>query len=239
MRTMLVTGASSGIGRAVAELALNRGWQVGLLARRADVLAEIAAGREAALALPADVTDPAAIAGAIDEMVARWGQIDVLFNNAGIFTPQGAIDEIDPEDWTKSVAVNLTGMFTVARAAFSQMRSQGGGRIINNGSISATTPREGSVCYTATKHGVTGMTKALALDGRSLGISVGQIDIGNAETPMVARMKARAAAEGGTIETMDVTDAARSVLHMAELPPETTVLFHTIMATRMPFVGRG
>ena len=240
MTTMLVTGASSGIGRVVAEMALAEGWSVGLLARRADALAEVAAGRDTALALPADVTDLTAVEAAVGQMVATFGRVDVLFNNAGIFTPQGAIDQIDPEDWTRSVAVNLTGMFNAARAAFAQMRAQGGGRIINNGSVSATTPREGSVAYTATKHGVTGMTKALALDGRALGIDVGQIDIGNAETPMVARLNTTLAQEGKPMApVMDVADAARSVLYMAGLPRGTNVLFHTIMASGMPFVGRG
>ena len=240
MKTMLVTGASSGIGRSVAEMALAEGWSVGLLARRADALAELASGRDRTLALPADVTDLAAVEAAVAQMVATFGRLDVLFNNAGIFTPQAAIDEMDPEDWTRSVAVNLTGMFNAARAAFARMRAQGGGRIINNGSVSATTPREGSVAYTATKHGVTGMTKALALDGRTHGIDVGQIDIGNAETPMVARLNATLAAEGKpTAPVMDVADAARSVLYMANLPQGTNVLFHTIMASGMPFVGRG
>ena len=240
MKTMLVTGASSGIGRVVAEMALAEGWSVGLLARRADALAEVADGRDAALVLPADVTDLAAVEAAVAQMASSLGRVDVLFNNAGIFTPQGTIDEMDPEDWARSVAVNLTGMFNAARAAFAQMRSQGGGRIINNGSVSATTPREGSVAYTATKHGVSGMTKALALDGRALGIDVGQIDIGNAETPMVARLNATLAQEGKPkAPVMDVADAARSVLYMANLPQGTNVLFHTIMASGMPFVGRG
>ncbi|MBF9034555.1 SDR family NAD(P)-dependent oxidoreductase [Rhodobacterales bacterium HKCCE2091] len=240
MKVMLVTGASSGIGRAVAELALAEGWAVGLLARRKPELEEVAAGHEAAMVLPADVTDRAAVEGAVAALVDRFGRLDVLFNNAGIFTPQGAIDEIDPADWTRSVSVNLTGMFNAARAAFAQMRAQGGGRIVMNGSISAQTPREGSVCYTATKHGVTGMTKALALDGRELGICVGQIDIGNARTPLVEALEDRLRAEGKPLPaSMDVADAARSVLYMASLPPEANVLFHTVMATKMPFVGRG
>ncbi|MEM9754576.1 MAG: SDR family oxidoreductase [Pseudomonadota bacterium] len=240
MKTLLVTGASSGIGRAVAELALAEGWRVGLLARRADLLEEIAGARDAALVLPADVTDLAAVERAVARLVAHWGRLDVLFSNAGIFTPPGAIDEIDPGDWQASLAVNLSGMFNAARAGFAQMRAQGGGRIVMNGSIAATTPRPGSVCYTATKHGVTGLTKALALDGRDLGIAVGQIDIGNAETPMIAALRQRAIDDGAEPPAvMDVADAARSVLYMASLPPEANVLFHTIMATKMPFVGRG
>ncbi|MBF9029073.1 SDR family NAD(P)-dependent oxidoreductase [Rhodobacterales bacterium HKCCE3408] len=240
MKVMLVMGASSGIGRAVAELALSEGWQVGLFARRAEILDGIARGTENALALPGDVTDLAAVESAVAALVDRFGRLDVLFNNAGIFTPPGAIDEIAPEDWLRSVSVNLTGMFNAARAAFAQMRVQGGGRIINNGSISATTPREGSVSYTATKHGVTGLTKSLALDGRPLNIAVGQIDIGNARTPLVEALEARMEAEGkAPPASMDVADAARSVLYMAGLPLSANVLFHTIMATQMPFVGRG
>lgn len=240
MKTILVTGASSGIGQEVAMQALAQGWQVGLLARRADRLNDMAQGHENALALPADVTDLDKVEAAVGKMVDRFGRLDVLFNNAGLFTPQGAIDEIDPDDWHTSVNVNLTGMFNAARAAFGQMRRQGGGRIINNGSISATVPREGSVCYTATKHGVTGLTKTLSLDGRPLGIDVGQIDIGNAETPMVANLNARLEADGKpAVPVMDVADAARSVLYMANLPQGTNVLFHTIMASQMPFVGRG
>lgn len=242
MKTMLVTGASSGIGRAVAEMALAEGWAVGLLARRETALIEVAAGRSEALVLPADVTDLPAVEAAVAALVVRFGRLDVLFNNAGIFTPQAAIDEIDPEDWSRSLAVNLGGMFNAARATFGQMRAQHpqGGRIINNGSISAQTPREGSVCYTATKHGVTGLTKSLALDGRPLNIAAGQIDIGNAETPMVLDLQARLQAQGQELlPTMSVEDAARAVLHMADLPLTTNVLFQTIMASGMPFVGRG
>lgn len=238
--TILITGASSGIGAAVAEMALAQGWCVGLLARRVEPLEEIAEGTGDALVLPADVTDLAAMEDAVARIVAQWGRLDVLFNNAGIFSRQGAIDEIDPADWHSSLGVNLTGMFNTARAAFAQMRGQGGGRIINNGSISATTPREGSVCYTATKHGVTGLTKTLALDGRPLGIDVGQIDIGNADTALVQGLNDRLVADGKRpIPTMAVEDAARAVMHMAEMPQGTNVLFQTVMASGMPFVGRG
>ena len=240
MKVMLVTGASSGIGRAVAEMALHEGWRVGLLARRGAQLDDVAAGRPEALSLPADVTDLRSVESAVSQLVAAFGRLDVLFNNAGIFTPQAPIDQVKPEDWHASLSVNLTGMFNAARASFAQMRKQGGGRIINNGSISASTPREGSVTYTTTKHGVTGLTKSIALDGRPLGIDVGQIDIGNAETPMVAELNARLVSEGKEpVPVMDVADAARSVLYMAGLPPGTNVLFHTIMASQMPFVGRG
>ena len=241
MKTMIVTGASSGIGRAVAELALDRGWKVGLLARRADLLEEIAEGRDAVV-LPCDVTEADAVDAAFSHFAARAGRVDCLFNNAGVFTPPGPIDEIAVADWQKAVSVNLTGMFLCARAAFRHMRRQDpqGGRIINNGSISAHVPRPGATTYTATKHGVTGLTRQLALDGREFGIACGQIDIGNARTDMIAATEERDREAGRTPQpSMDVAHAAAAVLHMAELPPEANVLFQTIMATTMPFVGRG
>ena len=240
-RTMLVTGASSGIGRATAEAALAAGWRVGLFARRREALEEVAAKGDA-LVLPGDVTRLADVEAAVSELAGSWGRLDVLFNNAGIFTPQGTIDEIALSDWTDAVAVNLTGMFHSARAAFSQMRRQTpmGGRIINNGSISAHVPREGSVCYTTTKHAITGLTKSLSLDGRAFDIACGQIDIGNARTPILEGLVQKANAEGKTPPpTMDVADAARSVLHMADLPLEANVQFMTVMATKMPYIGRG
>ncbi len=242
MQTIFITGASSGIGRATAELFLQNGWRVGLFARRADALEEVAAGHENALALPGDVTDLSQVEQAVAQLTAQWGRLDAVFNNAGIFTPQGTIDEIDPNDWHNSLAVNLTGMFNTARTAFSQMRAQSpqGGRIINNGSLSAHTPREGSICYSTTKHGVTGLTKTLALDGRPFNIATCQIDIGNAKTELVENLNTRLVSEGKPLmPMMDVTDAARAVLHMANMPLETNVLFQTIMATTMPYVGRG
>ena len=241
MRTMLVTGASSGIVKATAEAALAAGWRVGLLARRRAPLEELAEKGET-LILPADVTDLDAVEDAVAEMATAWGRLDCLFNNAGIFTPAGLIDEIDPEHWKASVDVNLTGMFNAARAAFGQMRRQDpqGGRIINNGSISAQSPREGSVAYTATKHGVTGLTKTLSLDGRPFDIACGQIDIGNARTPIIEAIAEKAVAAGQTPpETMDPDEAATAVLHMADLPLSTNVQFMTIVATKMPYIGRG
>ncbi|WP_414898373.1 SDR family oxidoreductase [Rhodovulum sp. YEN HP10] len=241
-RTILITGASSGIGRAAAELFLDYGWRVGLLARRADLLDEIAAGREAALALPADVTDAQAVDAAFDAFMAWAGRLDVLFNNAGTFGPSGPIDEIDPADWAQVLSVNVGGMFLAARAAFARMRGQApqGGRIVNNGSLSAHVPREGSVCYTTTKHAVSGLTKTLSLDGRPFGIACGQIDIGNARTALVEDLTERARAEGRPVQpTMDVAHAARAVLHMSDLPPEANVQFMTVMATTMPYIGRG
>jgi NAD(P)-dependent dehydrogenase (short-subunit alcohol dehydrogenase family) len=232
MKRAIVTGASGGIGRASAELLLQEGWEVGLVARRAAPLEEIAAAHPGARVLPADVTDAAALEAAF----AEFGPLDLLFNNAGIFGPAAPIDEISVADWERVLMVNLHGMFLAARLAFGAMRASGrGGRIINNGSISATTPRPGSVCYTTTKHAITGLTKSLALDGRPFDIACGQIDIGNAETEMVAGLKTLSP----ETHTMGVENAARAVLHMAGLPPEANVLFMTVMATKMPFVGRG
>lgn len=242
MKSILITGASSGIGRATAEIFLEAGWRVGLVARRAEALEAMAVAHENAVALPGDVTDPVAMEAVFDRFVEEAGRLDVLFNNAGMFGPSGAIDEISVEAFDKVVNVNLRGMFLCARLAFAQMRRQAprGGRIINNGSISAHVPREGSVCYTATKHAVTGLTRSLSLDGRPLGIACGQIDIGNAATEMVETLNARLVAEGkAALPSMDVADAARSVLHMAELPLQANVQFMTVMATQMPYVGRG
>lgn len=242
MNSILITGASSGIGRATAELFLAEGWRVGMLARRADLLEELAAKHDAAVPLVADVTQADQVAAAFDSFTARAGRLDVLFNNAGIFTAPGTIDEIPLDHWHSAVAVNLSGMFLAARCAFAAMRAQQpqGGRIINNGSISAHVPRPGAVTYTTTKHAITGLTRQLSLDGRPFDIACGQIDIGNAETPMVAELKQRALAEGGEVpETMAVEDAARSVLHMAKLPLAANVQFMTVMATKMPYIGRG
>ncbi|TDK42270.1 SDR family oxidoreductase [Antarcticimicrobium luteum] len=244
MKTILITGASSGIGRATAELFLAEGWRVGLLARRAAALEEVAAGQAGAVVLPADVTDPQAVEAAFADFVARAGRLDVLFNNAGIFTPAGTIDEIALDDWFASVNVNLTGMFLAARSAFAAMRAQSpqGGRIINNGSIAAHVPRPLSTPYSATKHAITGLTRSLSLDGRPFDIACGQIDIGNARTPMVEGLIAKQKADTPDApppETMAVEDAAKSVLHMASLPLEANVQFMTVMATRMPYIGRG
>ena len=237
MRSILITGASSGIGRATAQVFLRHGWIVGLVARRADMLRDLAAGRDTAVVLPADVTDAEAMERAFDTFLARAGRLDAVFNNAGIFGPAAPIDEISLDDWRRVMSVNLDGMFITARLAFGHMRRQSpqGGRIINNGSIAAHTPREGSVCYTATKHAVTGLTKSLALDGRPFDIAACQIDIGNAESELLAGLKER---NPGML-TMDVTLAADAVYRMADLPLSANILFQTIMATKMPFVGRG
>lgn len=241
MSTILITGASSGIGRATAELFLSKGWKVGLLARSAAALEKLAAKGDA-LVLPADVRD----AGAMEDAFARFaewgGRLDVLFNNAGLFGPMAPIDEIPLAAWDEVLMTNLHGMFLAARLAFGQMRRQApqGGRIINNGSLSAHNPRPGSVCYTTTKHAITGMTRSLSLDGRAFDIACGQIDIGNAGTKMVADLNARMEAAGEPLmPMMNVADAARSVWHMATMPPEANVQFMTVMATKMPYIGRG
>lgn len=242
MKSVIVTGASSGIGHATAMAFLTAGWQVGLLARRADRLEQMADGNPGAIPLVADVTDPAAVDAAFRAFKDQAGRLDVLFNNAGIFAPGGTIDEIALDDWYQTVNVNLNGMFLCARAAFAAMRAQDpqGGRIINNGSIAAHVPRPNSVHYTATKHAITGLTRSLSLDGRPYGIACGQIDIGNARTDMVERLTETAIAQGRVPDpTMDVEDAARSVLHMAELPPDANVQFMTVIATNMPYIGRG
>ena len=239
MRHIVITGASSGIGRGVAEKFLAEGWGVTLIARRADKLHEVAAGHANALAHAADVPDEVQVDRAFGAAAERFGRIDALFNNAGIFGHLGPIDEVPVAAWREVVDLNLTGMFLCARAAFRHMRRQEpqGGRIINNGSISATTPRPGSIGYTATKHAVTGMTKTLSLDGRPFDIAAGQIDIGNARTELLEAVAARN--PGDPPSMMEVSDVADAVLYMASLPLSANVLTMTVMATKMPFVGRG
>ena len=233
-KTILITGASSGIGAFTAKLFLSRGWNVGLIARRENKLAIIADNHRNSLCIKCDVCQENQVIDAFQLMVDHFGAVDVLFNNAGIFTPQARIDQIDINDWQKSIDVNLTGMFLAAREAFRHM-TKSGGRIINNGSISAHTPREGSAPYTSTKHAITGLTKTIALDGRDLNICCGQIDIGNAHTEMVAKLSHA----NGVVETMAISDAAEAVWNMAQLPLSTNILTMTIMANKMPFVGRG
>ncbi len=244
MPVVVVTGASSGIGRATAAAFLDAGWQVALLARRKDALDDLAAGRELALALACDVRDEASVDAAFAATVERFGRIDALFNNAGISKPAMTIDEIPLADWDDMIAVNLTGMFLCARAAFRAMRAQSpqGGRIINNGSISAHAPRPGSIIYTATKHGVTGLTKTLSLDGRPYDIAAGQIDIGNARTEMAAKMATGVPQADLSIRVepmMELSEVAATVLHMATLPASANIPFVTVMATKMPMAGRG
>ena len=241
MKTILITGAGSGIGRATAHAFLNAGWRVGLIGRREAALRETA---PEALILPCDVTDPAQVQAAFDKAAAAWGRLDCLFNNAGQGAKAAPIDEISVEDWLNVVNVNLNGMFFCARAAFAQMRRQSpqGGRIIQNGSISAHVPRPGSAPYTATKHAVTGLTRTLGLDGRKFDIAVGQIDIGNALTQMAAQFQTGVPQADGQIKvepTMDVAHVAEAVLNMARLPLDVNVPFMTIMARDMPYIGRG
>lgn len=243
-RSVVVTGAGSGIGRLTAQAFLAAGDHVALLGRRADALDQTAAGHPLAQVLPCDVTDAAQVAAAFAAVAAQSGRIDVLFNNAGMSLPGRTIDEIAVDDWLAVVNVNLTGAFLCARAAFAQMRAQDpqGGRIINNGSISAHAPRPGSAPYTATKHAITGLTRTIALDGRRFGIACGQIDIGNALTEMAAPMTRGVPQADGAIRAepvMDAAEVARAVLYMASLPASANVLTMTVMATTMPFVGRG
>lgn len=243
-KSIIITGAGAGIGRACAERFLEHGYRVGLMGRRANLLDEIAASHSNALALPCDVTDPGAVERAFAQAHQAWGRLDVLFNNAGQARPSQTIDELAVEDWLAVVNVNLNGSFLCARAAFGIMRAQSpqGGRIINNGSISAHMPRPGSAPYTSTKHAITGLTRSLSLDGRPFNIACGQIDIGNALTEMAAPMTVGVPQANGIVgpePTMDVANVASSVLHMAELPLNANVQFMTVMATAMPYIGRG
>lgn len=243
-RTALITGAGTGIGRLTAETLGKAGWKVALVGRRAAPLEEVAHGIADALVLPFDVSDEAAVDAGFKRMVAEWGCVDMLFNNAGIFSPQATIDELAVAEWRKALDINLTGAVLCARAAFAQMRRQNpqGGRIINNGSISAHAPRPGSVPYTVTKHAMTGLTKCLSLDGRAFNIACGQIDIGNAATDMTAGIAVGAAQADGSVKAEPVMDAqlvADAVLHMAELPLSANIQFMTIQATNMPWMARG
>ncbi len=244
----LVTGAGTGIGRATALALAEADWTVVLAGRRPEPLEGVAqtirAGGGDALAVPTDVADEDSVEALFEEVRRLYGRLDLLFNNAGLFSPAVPFEDLTYAQWRQVVDVNLSGVFLCTRAAFRLMRAQDpmGGRIINNGSISAQTPRPNSAPYTATKHAVTGLTKATALDGRKYNIAVGQVDIGNAETDMVARMKTGVPQPDGSIKpeaVMDVAHAARSVVHMASLPLDANVLFMTVMATNMPFVGRG
>ncbi|MDP5305528.1 SDR family oxidoreductase [Paracoccus spongiarum] len=241
-RSIVITGAGSGIGRATARRFLAAGWHVAVLGRRDSALRETVQDHPA-LILPCDVTDHAAVDAAFDAVTAQWGRLDVLFNNAGRGAAPAAPDALDPAEFHAVIAVNVTGMFHCARAAFRVMRAQApqGGRIINNGSISAHAPRPGSIAYTTSKHAVTGLTRSLSLDGRACGIACGQIDIGNAATGLLTQVS-RSAADAAAPPpepTMDVSVVADAVLHMAGLPEGANVQFLTVMATTMPFIGRG
>jgi NAD(P)-dependent dehydrogenase (short-subunit alcohol dehydrogenase family) len=240
----VVTGAGSGIGRSVARMLLAHGWRVVLAGRTRDSLRETAGGSDLALAVQADVTDPDSVRALFESVRTAFGRLDLLVNNAGRTGPHGPVDEISYNDWSQTIATNLTGSFLCAHHAVAIMREQRprGGRIINNGSISAHSPRPGSAAYTASKHAITGLTKSIALDGRPHDIACGQIDIGNAETEITSRMAYGVPQADGRVAaepTFDPEHVARAVLFMAELPLDTNVQFLTITATKMPFIGRG
>jgi NAD(P)-dependent dehydrogenase (short-subunit alcohol dehydrogenase family) len=247
-KAALVTGAGSGIGRAVALALIDEGYGVVLAARRADpldrVVADAGPNGARALAVPADVTDPASVRALFARTRERFGRLDLLFNNAGTSAPGVPLEDLTVEQWRAVVDVNLTGAFLCTQQAFLLMRDQRprGGRIINNGSLSAHAPRPNSAPYTATKHAITGLTKSTALDGRTYDIACGQIDIGNARTEMTARFTAGMPQANGEVVSeplMDVAHVARAVVYMASLPLDANVQFLTVMATKMPFVGRG
>ncbi|MEQ1535797.1 MAG: SDR family oxidoreductase [Burkholderiaceae bacterium] len=246
-KTAIVTGAGSGVGKAAALALLAAGYNVVLAGRRAEPLQEVITESGAgsrALAVSTDVSKVESVQALFAATVKAFGRVDVLFNNAGVGNPPGSFEDWTLEQWQNVVDINLTGMFLCIQQAFKTMKLQTprGGRIINNGSISSTTPRPNSIAYTATKHGVRGMTKTAALDGRKYDIAVGQIDIGNAATEMAARMATGILQANGNIEIeplMDVNVVGQSVVYMASLPLNANVLFHTVMATNMPFVGRG
>jgi NAD(P)-dependent dehydrogenase (short-subunit alcohol dehydrogenase family) len=243
----IVTGAGTGIGKAAALALLNAGYRVVLAGRRLEPLAEVIAlsgAGEWALAVPTDVSDPDSVKALFEATVRAFGRVDVLFNNAGVSAPGIPLEDLTLAQWKNVVDINLTGMFLCIQQAFRVMKTQTprGGRIINNGSISATTPRPNSIAYTSTKHAVQGLTKSASLDGRKYDIAVGQIDVGNAATDMAQKMAAGILQPNGEIAVeplMDVNIVGQSVLYMANLPLEANVMFHTVMATKMPFAGRG
>ncbi len=246
-RVAIVTGAGTGVGKAAALALLKDGWHVALAGRRAEPLQAVAQESGAgarALAVPTDVAQAESVRALFETTVQTWGRVDLLFNNAGVNAPGIPLEDLTLEQWKNVVDINLTGMFLCIQQAFRVMKAQSprGGRIINNGSISAHAPRPNSIAYTATKHGVMGLTKTASLDGRKYDITVGQIDIGNAGTEMAQRMAKGVPQANGEIAVeplMDVAIVGQSVLYMANLPPEANVLFHTVMASKMPFVGRG
>jgi len=247
-RIAIVTGAGSGIGRASAVALLRDGWSVVFAGRREGALIaaieEAGSGSERALAVPTDVRDRASVQALFSQTAETFGRLDLLFNNAGVFSARGLLEDLTYEQWTAVVDTNLTGVFLCTQEAFRIMKDQQprGGRIINNGSISAFAPRPNSAPYTATKHAVTGLTKATSLDGRKYDIACGQIDIGNAETDATSRMKDGVPQAHGAIvpePTMDVRHVADAIVYMANLPLDANVQSMTIMATKMPFIGRG
>jgi NAD(P)-dependent dehydrogenase (short-subunit alcohol dehydrogenase family) len=244
----LVTGASSGIGKGCAQALLKEGWTVVLTGRREDALKqaieELGADGARGIAIASDVGQEASVKALFEQIKARCGRLDLLFNNAGISPRATTPDQLSGDEWRQCVDVNLNGMFYCLSAAFGMMREQSpqGGRIINNGSISATAPRPGSIAYTATKHAVSGLTKTASLDGRPFDIAVGQIDIGNVASDMTAKMVAGVPQADGSIRPeprMDLSAVVQTFMAMARLPLSANVLFTTVMATKMPYVGRG
>jgi NAD(P)-dependent dehydrogenase (short-subunit alcohol dehydrogenase family) len=247
-KTAIITGAGSGIGRAAALALLREGYSVVLAGRRPEALAQTAAQAgpdcDRALVVPADVTDPGSVAALFQATKRAFGRLDLLFNNAGTGAKPVGLEELTVEEWRRVIDVNLSGAFLCTREAFRLMKDQSprGGRIINNGSISAYTPRPNSAPYTAAKHAIAGLTKSAALDGRKYDIAVGQIDIGNADTEMTARMKDGVPQANGSLApepTIDAGHVGAAIVYMANLPLDANVLFMTVMATKMPFVGRG
>ena len=243
-QVIVITGAGSGVGRDCARLFLDRGWKVALLGRRMETLEETAQNHKEAVCVKCDVSNYNAVEDAFSTILNKFGRIDVLFNNAGLAKQSKTIDELDIEDWKEVVNINLNGSFFCAKEAFKTMRNQKpqGGRIINNGSVSSYVPRPGSAPYTSTKHAITGLTRSISLDGRPYSIVCGQIDIGNALTPMARQMTIGVPQADGTIKaeaTMDPSNVSKTLLHMAELPIEANVQFVTVMASTMPYIGRG
>jgi len=248
VKTALVTGAGTGIGKGVVSALLAAGYRVALVGRRRELLEqavkEFDPGGAQTLVMPADISDPTAVAAVFGQLQSAWGRLDLLVNNAGMGAPAIPMEELTPEQWLAVVGVNLNGAFFCTQQAIRLMKAQSpqGGRIINNGSISSVTPRPHSAPYTATKHAISGLTKATALDGRAFNIACGQIDIGNAATDMTQRMSAGVLQANGQIApeaTFDVKHVAEAIVYMANLPLEANVLHMTVMATQMPFVGRG
>jgi NAD(P)-dependent dehydrogenase (short-subunit alcohol dehydrogenase family) len=241
---IVITGGTSGIGRAAALGFAAKGWQVATCGRRQEKLDEVRATGSLAIASPVDVTDPEAVAAFFGDVRKQFGRIDVVFNNAGAFSAASTFGDIEVATWQKMIDTNLNGAFYVAREAFRAMRDQSpqGGRIINNGSISAYAPRYGAASYTASKHAITGLTKSISLDGRQFNIACGQIDIGNTATDMTSSMSKGMMQADGSMKvepTFDVKHVVDALLYMAELPLEANVQFMTVMATTMPYVGRG
>ena len=243
-KIILITGASKGIGKTCVQTFLEEGFKVALIGRNELTLRETANKHPQSLVLPCDVSNPNDVNSSFQKLAGAWGRLDVLFNNAGIGNPSKTPDEMTYEEWKEVIDINLNGSFLCAQAAFRLMRKQKpqGGRIINNGSVSAHVPRPGSAPYTASKHAITGLTRSLSLDGRPFNITCSQIDIGNARTEMVKKMSTGVPQADGSIKpeaTMDPKHVAASVLNIANLPLDTNVQFMTIMATKMPYIGRG